>query len=193
MDNIKTHVTFTFGRFNPPNKGHSVLFDTVIENSKTEKGDYKIFTSKSEDAKRNPLSYKLKLKWLYKIHPNLIGDVIEDEDVRTYLEAATFLYNMGYTNVTFVAGNEDLTYMKPALIEYNNKENKHGFYNFNTIDFVESNSPDERSTDARKYAIEYDLNKFQKVVGIDNTEIALQLLYDVRNGMFTKTQEECKQ
>lgn len=190
LDNMKTHITFTFGRFNPPNKGHSVLFDTVIEHSKNQKGDYRIFTSKSEDTKKNPLTYNLKLKWLYKIHPNLIGNIVEDESVKTYLEAATHLYEQGYTDITFVAGKEDLQYMKPALEKYNNEKNKHGFYNFNSIDFVESNSPPERSTDARKYAVEYDLNKFQKVVGIDNSEIALQLLHDVRNGMFIKVEEQ---
>ena len=54
------HVTFCFGRLNPPTIGHKQLLDTVA----SEGGDYKIFVSPSQDPKKNPLDYSTKIKFI---------------------------------------------------------------------------------------------------------------------------------
>ena len=58
-------VTFTFGRYNPPTVGHEKLFDQVKKISRG--GNYRIYASRSEDAKNNPLKFKEKLKFLRKM------------------------------------------------------------------------------------------------------------------------------
>ena len=53
-------VVFTFGRFNPPTTGHAKLVDKL---KKASSGGYKplLFTSHSNDKKKNPLSHKQKI------------------------------------------------------------------------------------------------------------------------------------
>ena len=53
-------VTFTFGRYNPPTIGHEKLFDAVKKQARS--GAYRIYTSKSQDSKKNPLEFKDKIK-----------------------------------------------------------------------------------------------------------------------------------
>ena len=44
------HVTFCFGRMNPPTIGHKQVLDTM----KSQGGEMKIFVSQSQDKKKNP-------------------------------------------------------------------------------------------------------------------------------------------
>ena len=70
MKSFKEHLTeakqkpvaFTMGRFNPMTKGHGELIDFVVKSSRG--GTGMIFTTQSQDAKKNPLPYKDKLKFL---------------------------------------------------------------------------------------------------------------------------------
>ena len=45
------HVTFCFGRMNPPTIGHKQVLDTM----KSQGGDMRIFVSQTQDKKKNPL------------------------------------------------------------------------------------------------------------------------------------------
>ena len=53
-------ITFTFGRFNPPTVGHEKLIDATKSASNRE---YRVYASKSQDSKKNPLEYQKKVKW----------------------------------------------------------------------------------------------------------------------------------
>ena len=76
FEDTNKHVTFCFGRFNPPTLGHKKLFDTM----KKEGGEMKIFTSQSQDKKKNPLSYEQKIDYLRKLFPQYNGNIIEDRN-----------------------------------------------------------------------------------------------------------------
>ena len=56
----KGEITFVFGRFNPPTVGHEKLFDKL---KKVSGGSYRIYGSKSQDPKKNPLNFKQKVKF----------------------------------------------------------------------------------------------------------------------------------
>ena len=58
-------IAFTFGRFNPPTVGHEKLIKKVAGASSA----FKIFLSRSEDSKKNPLSPRLKLDHMKKMFP----------------------------------------------------------------------------------------------------------------------------
>lgn len=175
------HVTFCFGRFNPPNFGHSVVFETVKETANG--NDWFVFTSKRHDKKSNPLDYSQKLKWLYTLHPELKEHIVEDPNIKTYLQAASYLYKNGYTSATFVAGTEEIDVMKTPLETYNGVKNQHGTYNFESLTFVTSPSPEGRSTEARNAAKSNNLTEFQKIVKIKDITLAEKLMRDVRQGM----------
>ena len=59
-------AVFTFGRFNPPTTGHAKLVDRLQKVSKQLKGDALLFTSHSNDKKKNPLNHKQKTMYLKK-------------------------------------------------------------------------------------------------------------------------------
>ena len=54
------HVTFCFGRMNPPTVGHKQVLDTM----KSQGGEMKIFVSQTQDKKKNPLDYGTKIKFI---------------------------------------------------------------------------------------------------------------------------------
>jgi len=48
------HVSFSFGRMNPPHYGHEGLIKTLQSVAKN--GAWALFLSKSQDAKKDPLT-----------------------------------------------------------------------------------------------------------------------------------------
>ena len=55
-------VVFTFGRFNPPTNGHEKLISKVASLAKG--NNYRIYASKSQDPKKNPLDFNTKIKYM---------------------------------------------------------------------------------------------------------------------------------
>ena len=122
------HVTFTFGRFNPPTVGHEKLIEKVHSVSK---GAYRIYASQSSDAKKNPLSYTDKIKFMRKMFPRHARNIIADTKIKTAFDALDSLYEQGYRQVTFVVGSDRVDEFESTLNKYNGeKRTNGGFYNF---------------------------------------------------------------
>ena len=93
---------FTFGRFNPPTTGHAKLVDRLI---KVSKGFQPIiFTSHSNDKRKNPLSHKDKIKYLRLFFGRKV-DVV-DSPSRTIFNIVHELYEQGYKNIRMVVGSD---------------------------------------------------------------------------------------
>src|SRR6056300_1747593 len=90
------HVTFCFGRFNPPTLGHKEVFKKM----KAQGGDMKIFTTMSQDAKKNPLDYSAKVDFIRKIHPDYANNVVENTDLNTLPKICSSLHERGYNHIT---------------------------------------------------------------------------------------------
>ena len=134
-------IAFTFGRFNPPTIGHQKLINKV---KSLRTNDYKIFLSRSQDPKKNPLSpeYKLRvMKDMFKADRRNI----ELNPTNMVLDLATDLYNQGYTDVTMVAGSDRVREFEGILKKYNGVKSRHGYYDFDSIKVV---SAGERDPDA---------------------------------------------
>ncbi len=56
-----------FGRFNPPTTGHKLLVDKSFRLAKKLGAEHAIFTSKTNDAKKNPLSVNDKIKYIHEL------------------------------------------------------------------------------------------------------------------------------
>ena len=63
------HVAITFGRFNPPHAGHGKLLDAVKAHG-GDSGNYRIYPSRSQDHKKNPLSAQQKVDHMRKMFKN---------------------------------------------------------------------------------------------------------------------------
>jgi hypothetical protein len=183
------HVTFCFGRMNPPTIGHAEVFKTM----KGQGGDYKIFFSQSQDKKKNPLDYNTKISFVKKMFPEHADKVVDDAGLNTVVKVAAYLYDQGYTSVTFVAGSDRLEDMKKLLEAYNGVEGKsHGYYDFEVLDFVSSGEREDgaegvagvSASGARAAAANGDLAAFQAATGAG--ELAEPLYAAVRKGMGLK-------
>ena len=137
-------ITFVFGRFNPPTTGHEKLFTTLKKIARG--GAYRIYASKSQDAKKNPLQFKDKIKFLRKIFPKHARNIMADSDVRHVMDIGTKLYDQGFTKVTMVAGSDRIKEFDILLNKYNGVEAKHGFYQFEGA--IKVVSAGERDPDA---------------------------------------------
>jgi hypothetical protein len=139
-------ITFVFGRFNPPTNGHEVLFNKLKAVSK---GSYRIYSSKSEDPKKNPLSFKDKVKFLRKMFPKHARSIMADKNVRTAMDICVLLYDQGYTEVSMVVGSDRLQEFDKLLNKYNNVKSRHGYYNFeNGISVISAGERDPDADDA---------------------------------------------
>ena len=186
------NVTFVFGRFNPPTIGHQKLFDKL--KSVAGSDQYRVYASKSQDPKKNPLDFKTKVKFLRRMFPQHARSVMSDSDVRMPLDIAVKLYDQGYTNVTMVAGSDRVNEFTALLNKYNGVESKHGFYKFNNG--IKVISAGERDPDAegvsgmsaskmRSAASDNDMETFGKGVPGGAKEIT-DLFNAVRKGMGLK-------
>ncbi len=191
IDDLEMHeakgksVAFTFGRFNPPTIGHEKLIKKV-QSIRT--NDYKVFLSRSEDPKKNPLSPQQKLAYMKKMFPQYARN-IEVNTTNMVLDIATKLYKQGYTDVTMVVGSDRVREFDTILKKYNGVSSRHGLYDFDSIKVV---SAGERDPDAegatgmsaskmRAAAAKGDLNNFKK--GLPRGVDADKLMKDVRKGM----------
>lgn len=180
------HVTFCFGRMNPPTIGHKQVLDTM----KQQGGDMRIFVSQSQDAKKNPLDYGTKIKFIKAMFPEYAGNVVDNPGLNTVVKVASFLHGEGYNAATFVAGSDRLEDMKKLLEAYNGVEGKaHGFYKFEVLDFVSSGDREDgaegvagvSASGAREAAANNNFEKFKSATGAG--ALAKPLFAAVRKGM----------
>ena len=180
------HVTFCFGRMNPPTIGHKQVLDTM----KSQGGEMRIFVSQSQDKKKNPLDYATKINFIKEMFPQYAKDVVENAALNTIGKVASYLHEQGYNAATFVAGSDRLEDMKNLLTQYNGVEGKaHGFYKFDVIDFVSSGDREDgaegvagvSASGARAAAANNDFKGFQEATGAG--ELAKPLFAAVRKGM----------
>ena len=191
IDDLEIHeargktIAFTFGRFNPPTIGHEKLINKV---KSVRADDYKIFLSRSEDPKKNPLSPRQKLAYMKKMFPSHARN-IEINPTNMILDIATMLHNKGYSEIFMVVGSDRVREFETILNKYNNVKSRHGYYNFDNINVL---SAGERDPDAegavgmsaskmRAAAAKGDLNSFKK--GLPRGVDADSIMKDVRRGM----------
>jgi len=186
-------VTFVFGRFNPPTIGHEKLFDSLKKLSRG--GAYRIYASKSQDPKKNPLTFKDKVKFMRKLFPKHGRAIMADADVRTVLDIAVKLYDQGFTKVSMVAGSDRVKEFETLLNKYNGESSRHGFYQFEGV--IKVLSAGERDPDAegvsgmsaskmRLAASQGDVNTFAKGIPSSNAQAVNDLYLAIRKGMGLK-------
>ena len=182
-------AVFSFGRFNPPTTGHAKLADRLSKVARTAGGDALIFTSHSNDKKKNPLPHKVKVKYLRKFFGKKIG--VPDVSARTVFDIATALYNQGYRDIYMVVGSDRIREFDTLLKKYNSVKGRHGFYKFNNIEIVSAGERDADASDVsgmsaskmRAAAEKGDFDSFKDGVPTRNAREAQQLYKDVRKGM----------
>lgn len=185
-------VVFAFGRFNPPTTGHELLVKAVKKLAAQSKADHAIYASKSQDAKKNPLTVDKKVHYLKLMFPGT-NFVAASPTERTFIEAAKAL-NKKYKNLIMVAGSDRIPEYERILNTYNGKE-----FHFDTVQVISAGERDPDADDAtgmsaskmRAVAAKGDYSQFKKGLPSAMREIdGRRLMNDVRLGMGLETVKE---
>jgi len=193
-------VYFTFGRMNPPTIGHEKLLNKLAANARSS-FPYRVYLSQSQDPKKNPLSYKQKVKYARKMFPKHARQIMLDSKVKTVFDAMVKLYNEGFKRVVMIVGSDRVNEFDVLLNKYNGKKGRHGFYNFERIQTISAGERDPDADDVsgmsaskmRKAAADDDFSMFAQGLpkSISNPD-AKSIYNDVRKGMGLKEQKEFK-
>ena len=186
-----------FGRHQPPHLGHKLTLDRASDLASNigdnQQADQIFYSSRSQDPKKNPLPYQMKMGFLQKMFPEHANKWDQDENVRTILGAATKAGDKGYKNFHFVGGGDRRQGMEDLLRRYNGN-----LYNF---DNIYSHSAGEREGDdflsqlsaskQRKFAMDDDFEGFSNgiMTGENFTEDDARQLFDAIK-QFSQVQEE---
>ena len=186
----ESHHVMTFGRMNPPTTGHLKLIDKVHEIAKKHDAGHTVFTSHSQDSKKNPLSAAQKVKHLKRYSPGTNFKASSKEHP-TFLHAATNLHKSGVTHLHMVVGSDRVKEMKEKLHKYNGTH-EGALYNFKhiTVHSAGHRDPDAEGTSGmsgtkmREHAKNKDLKSFRGGVPSHVTDThAKELMHDTRKGM----------
>lgn len=125
---MERHTVVAFGRMNPPTVGHQALINAVQEHAKKVGGTAEVHLSKSQDAKKNPLSYKDKLGYAQKA----FGNVVKDSEAKNPLDVLKSLHGKA-DHVTMVAGSDRVEEYKNLLNKYNGHPDHYTFKSINVV------------------------------------------------------------
>jgi hypothetical protein len=160
-------LTVVFGYFNPPTKEHKKLFSTAKRVSLG--GEIRIYPSRTQDNKKNPLNPNRKIYHLKKMFPEIKDDVVNNPEMNTIFDVLIAANEDGYSNVNIVVGSDRQSEVQSLANKYNGK-----LYQFNEIVIVPSGNFDaEKNTSGissgmlRKSAAENNIREFAR--GIPKT------------------------
>ena len=156
-------LTVAFGRFNPPHMGHEKLIKTA--KSAAGKGALRIYPSRSQDAKKNPLDADSKSELMKQMFPDHAGSIVNDPNARTIFDVLKQAHDDGYSSVKIVAGGKRVKEFDKLAKDYNGK-----LYDFSNIETVSAGERDEKkggveaisASKQRKAAAENNYDEFVK-------------------------------
>lgn len=174
------HVVFTVVRCNPPTLGHKKVCQTVEQLAKTLDCDFKLFTTKTHDAKRNPLTVEDKIYFLEHLIP-------EYEFLTTVnpFSACRELAAMGYDSATLVVGEDrglDLVVQLKKYIGHAAPEHDIGLKEVEGY-VVERQATDYSSSTARTLVVEGNFDGFRKQVPNADLSVLTKLYDTIRRNL----------
>jgi len=185
-------LTIVFGRFNPPTVGHEKLLQAAEKAAIG--GELKIYPSRTNDPKKNPIDPDMKISYMKKMFPDYEEQIINDPEMVSIFNVLVTAAEDGYKNINIVVGAD-------RQAEFENLANK---YNGELYDFKEIRviSAGVRDADAegvegmsaskmRKAVQDDDFDAFRKGIPSKLSNADTQALFDaVRTGMGTKKKKK---
>ena len=178
------HVAITFGRFNPPHAGHGKLLDAVKAHG-GDSGNYRIYPSRSQDHKKNPLSAQQKVDHMRKMFKGHKDAIQNNEAHRNIFDILRDLHDEGHEHVTMVVGDDRVKEFEKLANKYNGMH-----YDFKSINIksagaraTDSDDPIENlsASQMRKHAQGGDHDNFH--IGTGGYKDSKKLMADVIQGM----------
>jgi len=192
---MSNDITVVFGRFNPPTIGHEKLLQAAEKAAQG--GDFKIYPSRTQDPKKNPLDPDMKVSYMRKMFPKYEEQIVNDSEMVSIFNVLTTAYEEGYKNVNIIVGAD-------RQAEFENLANKYNkdLYDFKQIRVISAGVRDAdaegvegmSASKMRKAVMDDDFEAFKKGTpkGINDGET--RTLFDaVRAGMGGKKKKEVKE
>ena len=181
-------LTVTFGRFNPPTVGHGKLLSAAKKAAAG--GDLKVYPSRSQDPKKNPLDPDMKISFMRKMFPDYAENIINDSEMKTIFNVLVLASEDGYDNVNIVVGSDRQAEFENLATKYNGE-----LYNFDQIRVISAGVRDAdaegvegmSASKMRKAVADDDFDSFRKGTPKELNDTETQSLFDaVFNGMKMK-------
>ncbi len=114
---ISDTLTVAFGRFNPPTVGHEKLLKSASKVAAG--GDLKIYPSRTQDPKKNPLDPDMKISFMKKMFPEFEDNIINDDEMKSIFNVLVAASEEGYSNVNIVVGSDRQAEFENLAQKYN--------------------------------------------------------------------------
>ena len=185
-------LTIVFGRFNPPTVGHEKLLSQAQKTAGG--GDLKIYPSRTQDPKKNPLDPDMKISYMKKMFPDYEESIINDAEMKSIFNVLTTASDEGYENVNIVVGSDRQAEFENLATKYNGE-----LYNFGEIRVISAGARDAdaegvegmSASKMRKAVVDNDYDAFRRGTPKALNDGETQALFDaVRSGMKIKKKKE---
>ena len=185
-------LTVAFGRFNPPTVGHGKLLAAAQKAAQGE--DMKIYPSRSQDPKKNPLDPDMKVSFMKKMFPDYAENIVNDDEMRSIFNVLTAADEAGYRNVNIIVGSDRQAEFENLATKYNGD-----LYNFDNIRVISAGVRDAdaegvegmSASKMRKAVIDGDFDAFRRGTPKELNDGDTQALFDaVRSGMGVKAKKK---
>ena len=110
-------LTMAFGRFNPPTVGHGKLLAAAKKAASG--GDLKIYPSRTQDPKKNPLDPDMKISFMKKMFPDYSENIVNDDEMKSIFNVLTTAGEQGYKNVNIIVGSDRQSEFENLAQKYN--------------------------------------------------------------------------
>lgn len=181
---------FTFGRYQPPTKGHLKVWKKVAD---TEGDAHYIYTSHTKDKKKNPLDYNTKVGLIESaLKENSINAEVVESEAKTIIDVVVDIANKGFTDIIFVGGSDRLNDIVTLIQKYNDVPNKEGnSYHFDTIEGVSAGERDPDSdslegvsgTKIRQFALDNDFESFKNNLAFSDESTAKEVMEIIKSNI----------
>ena len=188
-------LTVAFGRFNPPTVGHGKLLSAAKKAAAG--GDLKIYPSRTQDPKKNPLDPDMKISYMKKLFPEYEEQIINDAEMRSIFDVLTTASEDGYGNVNIIVGSDRQAEFENLAQKYNGE-----LYNFDLIRVISAGVRDAdaegvtgmSASKLRKAVVDDDFAAFKKGSPKGIKDADTQALFNaVRQGMKIKARAKVKE
>ena len=195
LDKTLDTLTLAFGRFNPPTAGHEKLIQAAEKAAAG--GDLKIYPSRTQDNKKNPIDPDMKISYMRKMFPDYKDNIINDPKMRSIFDVLVAASEEGYKSVNIIVGSDRLGEFESLAMKYNGD-----IYNFDEIKTISAGPRDDEaegvggvsSSKQRKAVMDDDFKAFKRGLPKTVKDADAQALFDaVRTGMSVKKEKDVKE
>ena len=178
-EEVANTLTIVFGRFNPPTIGHEKLLKAAKKISSG--GDLKIYPSRTQDGKKNPLDPDMKVSYMRKMFSDFSDNIINDTEMATIFNVLTAASENGYSSLNIVVGADRQSEFEGLAQKYNGE-----LYDFEEIRVVSAGARDAdaegiegmSASKMRKAVMDGDFESFRKGTPKSLNDKKTQALFD---------------